>query len=220
MCRAVGLAIVSTWVLVACATTQSVVQQAAIDLNPLAVQELRVTATEVRGPYLVADLLGDQLNLRLIAPDREVCRFVLDPEALIDYEKEGVFGRATRNGRSCDFTGVASLASWRDRFPRTRGGGLPRSIARYRVIYRDPDVVLARGRFPLTTRVSIPASFDLVAIVPNSEACRTQLDRGEAKLEFSEARRHAFRLIGPKGECPVLGFAMPAAENGAQSSRS
>ena len=213
-------AIASTLVLVACASTRSVVQQAVTDLNPYAVQEVRVTATEVRGPYLIADLLGDQFDLRLIAPDRAVCRSVLEPGAVVDYEKAGVFGRASRDGRACDFTGVASLAAWRDQFPRARGRGLPRSIARYRVIYRDPDIVLARGRFPLTPRIFIPVSFDLVAIVPNSETCQSQLDRGEAWLEFSNTRRSAFRLIGAKGECPVLGFAMPAVDDGALSSRS
>ena len=206
--------------LVGCASTLSVVQEAATDLNPYAVQEVRVTATEVRGPYLVAELLGDQFDLRLIAPDRAVCRSLLAPGAVVDYEKAGVFGRASRDGRACDFTGVASLAAWRDRFPRSRGGGLPRSIARYRVIYRDPDIVLARGRFPLAPRIFIPLSFDLVAILPNSEACQSQLDRGEAKLEYSDARRPAFRLIGSEGECPVLGVAMPAAEDGPLSSRS
>ena len=213
-------AIASTLVLVACASTRSVVQQAATDLNPYAVQEVRVSATEVRGPYLMAELLGDQFDLRLIAQDQAVCRSVLEPGAVVDYEKAGVFGRASRDGRACDFTGVASLAAWRDRFPRARGRGLPRSIARYRVIYSDPDIMLARGRFPLTTRVFISPSFDLVAIVPNSESCQSQLDRGEAWLEFSNTRQSAFRLIGAEGECPVLGFAMPAAEDGALSSRS
>lgn len=196
-----------------CETAASVGRGLEQGLNPFARTETTVGAVVVRGPYLEAALDGGGLDLRMLAPAGGGCAALLVPEAKVVYAKEGNFGRVDRDGTHCDLVGVTSLAAWRDRQPRGGGGlrdrPLPTATARFRVVHRDPEVVMIRGRFPLAARAGIPGGYDLVALLPVSETCRAPLERGEATLEFRDAGPEPFRLGGEGGFCPVLGFATP-----------
>ena len=105
--------------------------------------------------------------------------------------------------------GIASLAAWRDTRSRVPGRPAPRETARFELLHRGEKLVMVRGRFPFTSRVCIPAGYDLVALLPNSEVCERPIERGEASIEFRDAGDEPFRLIGSDGTCPILGFATP-----------
>jgi hypothetical protein len=192
-----------------CETAASVGRGLEQGLNPFARTGTTVGSVAARGPYLEATLAGGGIDLRMLAPASESCAAILQPEATVTYAKEGVFGRVDRDDASCDLAGTTSLAAWRDRQPRSRGRPAPSATARFRVVHRDPEVVLVRGRFPLAGRAGIPGGFDLVAMLPASDVCRSPIERGEATLEFRDAGSEPFRLGGTGGFCPVLGFATP-----------
>lgn len=194
-----------------CAQARDAGVEAARRLNPVGTREAVVRSTTARGPYLVTQLGGRGAELAFFAPNDANCAQILVPEASVTYAKRGVFGRISRGDAHCDPVGIASLAAWRNRQPRRPGGPLPRRTVRFAVIHRDADVVLVRGRFPLVGRVGIPAGYDLVAMLPNDDACRAPIERGEASMEFVASGPVAFRLIGAGRLCPVLGFATPLA---------
>jgi len=195
--------------LAGCETARSVAGDVAYDLNPLASTALTVQTVEVHGPYLVAELSGRREQLRILAPAGAACASVLRPEAALEYAKFGVFGRVTHGEAGCDLAGVASLAEWRDRQPRRRAGVVPSATARFVPVHRDEQVLLLRGRFPLASRVGIPAAYDLVAMVPNDAACGAVAARGEATLEFRPAGDTPFRMMADDAACVVSGFAIP-----------
>lgn len=183
-------------------------------LNPFGSTDVTVLASEVRGPYLFADVGGRQLGQRFVAPASEACARVLAPEASVQYAKSGNFGRFHRDDEACDAVGTLSLAAWRDRQPRRRRRGdsvVPRTTARFTVAHRDGEYILLRGRFALASRVGVPAAFDIVAILPADEPCGDVASRREATLEFRDAGRDPFRLLAGRQSCVVAGFAMPVA---------
>ena len=85
-----------------------------------------------------------------------------------------------RMHRHCE--SAASLAQWRDRLGRVEGKAFPRGFARFEVIYRDEDVILLRGRFPLLNRIRMPNGFDAVAMVPNTAECAGPAEEGQASI--------------------------------------
>ena len=72
-------------------------------------------------------------------------------------------------------------------------------------------VLLLRGRFPLASRIGIPAGYDLVALVPNDAPCRAAAERGETSIEYRSAGPEPFRLLAGDDACVVTGFAIPPA---------
>jgi hypothetical protein len=78
-------------------------------------------------------------------------------------------------------------------------------------------VVLLRGRFPLASMISIPGGFDLVAFVPNTEACQAPIESGSAAMEFRDAGSVPFRLGARDTTCPIVGFAQPLRATAAPS---
>jgi hypothetical protein len=193
-----------------CESARRAGETAAFRLNPFGSTDVYVAAVEPRGSYLFAHVRGRQLDLRFAAPYTETCARVLGAETSVRYQKAGNFGRFLREDESCDAAGSLSLTAWRDRQPRRRSRSVvPRSTARYAVAYRDADYILLRGRFPLASRIGIPAGFDLVAVVPENEPCRAIAERREASLEFRQAGRDPFRLLTGDAPCVVEGFAMP-----------
>jgi hypothetical protein len=201
--------------LVACAKTKEVGKDIAHELNPVAASDVTVVQVESRGPYLLAVVHGPRIDLNFVAPATPVCARILAPEATSSYARHGLFGRFSKDGDICDPVGIASLAAWRDRQPRSRGRALPRGTARYDVLAQYDDVTLLRGRFPFTNRVGIPSGYDIVALIPSSEECQPLFERSEASIEFRDAGRMPFRLLAARGPCPILGFALPAEVAGA-----
>jgi len=181
------------------------------DANPVGSADVVVLGVSRHGPYLLVSLAGSLVDMRFLAPATEACLQVLTPEAHVSYGKSGVFGRFRRDGAICDPVGIASLAAWRDRQPRRVGRPVPRAPAYYTLLQQDPELIFLRGRFPLASRVNIPAGYDIVAVLPNSGACVGLAERTDASLEFRVAGPEPFVLLNDEQLCPVLGFAMPVA---------
>jgi hypothetical protein len=187
----------------------------------LGAERVAVVSVTPRGDYLDArlhgqpwsagPLSGSPFDLRFFFAADALCARVLAPEAELEYVSRGVFGRVRRGGEECEALGVGPLEAWRNRRPRPEvgGGPIPRDHARFRVIHSDEQSVLVRGRFRLAGLVGIPGGDDLVAALPNSDACRGHIQAGEASLEFRSAGQPAFALVGADGPCPVEGFALP-----------
>jgi hypothetical protein len=199
-----------------CAKAKEVGKEAIWQLNPFGTDQVFVDFVGALGPYLYVALRSERTKLNFLVPSTVVCARVFEPEAEVTYLKRGVFGRFARGEESCDPSGVASLAAWRDRKPRARGKALPRAMARFQVIYHDDEAVLARGRFPLASRVQIPGGYELVALFPNTPACHGPLEAGEASMVFRDVGADPFRLMVAEGDCPILGFAMPPAPESSQ----
>src|SRR5262245_31670050 len=183
-----------------------------LGVNPFASTDVQVVATEAHGPYLFTHVKGPQLDLGFVVPRTDLCGRVLEPGANLRYDKAGLFGTLVGDGGvACDAVGTLSLAAWRDRQPRSRGGAspVPRSTALYGVDYRDAQYLLLRGRFPLATRVGFPRPEDVVAVVPNDETCAALASSAQASLEFRPAGPNAFVLLAGNAPCPVAGFALP-----------
>ena len=79
----------------------------------------------------------------------------------------------------------------------------------FREIWRDDDLVLVRGRFPLTAMVSWAGGHDTIAIIPDSDVCLGFLETGVASIEFRASGRQPLVLIDRNNLCPITGFALP-----------
>lgn len=192
-----------------CASFSSGARQVGRDLNPFSGQEVRVVETAGLGDYLLASLQGEGFDLRFFAPMNEDCALLMEPGVKIHYRQYGVFGEVSKGDVRCELSGTASLAAWRDRLGRVPGNAFPRGTARFEEIYRNEDVVLVRGRFPLLSRIRVPAGIDVVAMLPADANCMGLVERGEASLEFRDSGRTPYRLVARPMPCEVLGFAMP-----------
>jgi hypothetical protein len=197
-----------------CETVKHTGEKALYDVNPVGTADVVVLGVSRHGSYLLVSLAGSLVDMRFIAPATEACLQVLAPEARVNYAKSGVFGRFRRDATICDPIGIASLAAWRDRQPRRAGRPVPRASAYFTLLQQDPELIFLRGRFPLASRVNIPAGYDLVAVLPNSGACVGLAQRTDASLEFRVAGPEPFVLINNGQLCPVLGFATPIVASG------
>jgi hypothetical protein len=207
-CALVSLALVAS----ACSGANQVGREVEQNLNPFASSRVSLLSVRTVGPYLEAQFRSRSSVLTFFAPAHDPgCAQLLRPEVTLVYRRHGNFGRFEDGDVRCDAVGIGSLAAWRNRRPRDprRSTMVPRASATFREIGRDGDVVLVRGRFPLASRVGIPASFDLVAFLPAAPECERPLARGAGSLEFVPAGQQAFRIVSDNTTCPVLGFAMP-----------
>jgi hypothetical protein len=212
MLRTLACVLAVAWAAAGCSGAKDVGRYAEQRLNPFASTRVGLLSVESLGPYLSVQFRNRGAVLTFFAPAAdEACAQLLRPEASVTYRKNGNFGRFEGQDLRCDAVGVGSLAAWRDRRPRDRRSGsvVPRAAARFREIGRVGDVALARGRFPLASRVGVPSGFDLVAFLPAGPACDGLLARGLATMEFRAAGADAIRLVNEGVPCSVLGFAMP-----------
>jgi len=181
--------------------------------------DLSVVRLVPRGQYLEVSLLGHGLSLDVYTPRNEACSRVLEPEVQVDYVERGIAGRLERDGRSCDAVGIGGSRVRRARQPRgsdLRSSPIPRAQATFREIHRDEEVILARGRFPLASRVGWRGAGDTVAVVPNDEICRGALEGGVASMEYRPAGRTTLSLVGSGALCPIIGLILPlGTEDGA-----
>ena len=204
-----------------CASAREMASDAAYVLNPFASTDVAVHGIERLGPYLLVEVYGRREQIRLLAPASPVCAGMLEPEAQLRYQKGGHFGRLQRDGETCDPVGVASLEAWRNRHSRRRTGTqvVPRATARFTLVDETERYLLVRGRFPLASRVGIPAGFDLVALLPANEVCREAVELGQTSIEFRPAGRMPFRLLVSGRSCVIEGFAQPIAPATARAQR-
>ncbi|MEN8160682.1 MAG: hypothetical protein ABFS41_11485 [Myxococcota bacterium] len=174
--------------------------------------DLSVVRVVPRGAYLDATLVGHGLSLEVYTPRDAACSHVLEPEGQVDYVERGVAGRLERDGASCDAIGIGGSRIRRARQPRgaaTRASVIPRAQASFRETYRDDEVILLRGRFPLASQVGFGGGGDAVAVVPNEARCTETIERGVASMEYRPAGRTTLSLVGKRGLCPIIGLIQP-----------
>jgi hypothetical protein len=210
----VAIAAAMAFVAPGCETVKHTGEKALYDVNPVGTADVVVLGVSRHGSYLLVSLAGSLVDMRFIAPATEACLQVLAPEAHVNYAKSGVFGRFRRDGTICDPNGIASLAAWRDRQPNLTRRPVPRAPVYYTLLQEDPELIFLRGRFPLVSRVNIPAGYDIVAVLPNAGACTGLAQRTNATLEFRSAGPEPFVMLNDNQLCPVMGFATPSVASG------
>jgi hypothetical protein len=211
MRRAACLCLALAGVVAGCSTAREIGRYTEQRLNPFASTRVALLSVDRLGPYFAVEVRQRGAILTFFTPAADAdCAQLLRPEASVTYRQHGHFGRFEDGELRCEAVGVGSLAAWRDRRPRDRRDAsvVPRATARFREIGREGEVALARGRFPLASRVGVPSGFDLVAFLP-LPACEAPLARGVAAMEFRATGRDAIRLVNDAEPCAVLGFAAP-----------
>ncbi len=164
-----------------------------------------VGSSTVRGPFIDATLVLPSGEWRFLFPRTETCTAMLTVEAPIRHSSfGGGFGRAVApDGSQCTPAGIGTLHRWRR--SRREGEMQPSSPARWEIIHEDPQAFLLRGRFGVASRLRLPNTFDVVALVPNDDVCGPVARSGNATLVFRQAGRRVLML----GQCPVLAVATP-----------
>ncbi len=176
---------------------------------PGSVRDHQVVFVAERGAYLDAVLERSDSTLRFFFPSDETCREVLRKQAWVEYVNLGTLGEVRRADLTCTPVGIASLEAWRSRRGRRLEGPLPRSPVNFRVVYQDEEYVLARGRFPLASRIGWSGGEDTLALIPRTSACAPIIARGAGSMEFRVAGRDPFILVSAEGRCPIEGFVWP-----------
>lgn len=174
---------------------------------------LRVERVAERAGYLDVSLVGSGIAMRSFTAADGVCRRVLERDRKVGYLERGIGGRFTRGDERCDAIGIGDPRLRRSNRPR--GGGnrpIPRGQASFRTIYEDADVLMLRGRFPLTDRVGWSGGRDSVAVVANSDRCRTATASGTASIEFRPTGANTLALVARDGLCRIEGLILPLPE--------
>jgi hypothetical protein len=180
--------------------------------------EFTVESVAPRGGYLDVRLQGDS-PLRTFIPDEAACRQLAKAGARVRYVWDGAMGSLSEPAgpRSCQAVGIGSLGEWRQTRPEDtglpQGRGLPREVARYRVVFRDKDVILARGHFPLTRHLGWVGAADAIAVMRNTPACqRGPAAASTASLEYFPAGERVLGLVVKDRWCDVDGLLLPLAQ--------
>jgi hypothetical protein len=180
--------------------------------------EFTVERVVARAGYLDVALQGDS-PLRTFLPDSSECRRVAKAGARVRYVWDGAMGSLAQLGgaATCQAVGIGSLPEWRQtRAEDTglpQGAGLPREVARYRVVFRDSDVILARGHFPLTRHLGWVGAADAIAVMRNTPACqRGPAAAGSASLEYFPAGERVLGLVAKDRWCDVEALLLPLAQ--------
>ena len=177
----------------------------------------RVAEVSRIGPLIQARLewtssmasISSDAKITLLFPTGEVCDRLLVVGTETEYLARGITGTVRVGEETCDSVGIASPREWRDRRPRHSGAPLPRAQATYRIVLRDGDTVILRGRFPLASRIGWAGGEDTLALMPTTGKCSSLLDKTVASMEFRPGGRIALALVSSDGLCGLLGFARP-----------
>ncbi len=176
--------------------------------------EFTVTSVAPRGGYLDVQLTGDS-PLRTFIPDDSECRRVAKVGTRVRYVWDGAMGSLSQldAGRSCQAVGIGSLGEWRQMRSESQPAALPREVARYRVVFRDRDVIFVRGHFPLTRHLGWVGSADAIAVMRNTPSCmRGPAASAMASLEFFPAGERVLGLVLKDRWCDVEGLLLPLAQ--------
>lgn len=169
-----------------------------------------VLGVRERGPYLDVLVRDGDTDHRRFVPRSPDCVFVLTPEARVAFSDTGIAGRFERSGVRCDAVGIGDPLMSRSRRGRGELGELvPRRQASFREFYRDADVILLRGRFPLVGRVGFAGGGDCVAVVRNRPACRQAAEEGVASIEFRARGPNTLALVAGRELCRIDLLALP-----------
>ncbi len=150
-------------------------------------------------------------RISLLFPQSEVCERLLAVGSEPEYLPRGMTGTIRVGEETCEAVGIASPTEWRDRRPRpSTHQVLPRAQATYRVVHRDADIAVLRGRFPLASHIGWVGSSDTLALMPTSGKCASLLSQTVASMEYRPVGRIATALISKQGLCGLVGFARPS----------
>ena len=206
MIRDVALFCVTTALLHAGCTTDSVVSQAGVPGTSISAS---VSDVAQRGAFLDARVVAGGFDFRLFFPNNDACRGLLEDPVGLDFTWLGLFGRISNDVATCEAVGILSLRALRDRRPRGRQEPLPRAPAHYQLVYRDADLAQLRGRFPLARVLGFSGSMDLIAVVPNEEVCTKVMASETSSMEFRASGPRPLVLLDAGRLCPVLGLVHP-----------
>jgi hypothetical protein len=179
--------------------------------------EFTVERAVSRGGYLDLALKG-RSPLRTFVPDTPDCRKVAKPGVVVRFEWDGALGSVNEplGSRRCQAVGIGSLTEWRLTRPEDtglpRGQTLPREVARYRVVFRDKDVILARGFFPLTRHLGWVGPAEAIVVMRNTPGCaRGPAALGAASLEYFPSGERVLGLVAKDRWCDVEALLLPLA---------
>jgi hypothetical protein len=177
---------------------------------PGTTQRATISDVTVRFEYIDAFVSAGGFRYRFFFPDREPCRSIInDPEG-VAFVWLGPLGRITKGDERCSPVGVLSLREWRNRGPRRSREPLPRGQAvLFEELWRDDDMVIVRGRFPLAGLANWAGGHDTIGILPVADQCQRFLTGGRASMEFRASGRYPLVLLDGNSRCPILGFALP-----------
>jgi hypothetical protein len=176
--------------------------------------EFTVESVAVRGGYLDVRLAGDS-PLRTFIPDDSGCRRVAKVGTRVRYVWDGAMGSLSQlsGSASCQAVGIGSLVEWRQMRSESQAVALQREVARYRVVFRDRDVILARGHFPLTRHLGWVGAADAIAVMRNTPSCqRGPAAAATASLEYFPAGERVLGLVLKDRWCDVEGLLLPLAQ--------
>lgn len=167
-----------------------------------------VSTVVPRDGYLDATLSIPSGDWRFLFPRSEACLRVLRPKAPVEYRVGGHFGMAVApDGTACEASGIGSLRRWRKTRPRPEGQMAPSSPASWKIVYRDAQTYLLRGRFPVASRLGLTNTYDVVVLVANDGGtCTGVAEAGHAILVYRTSGSGVLDL----GACPVQAVARPA----------
>jgi len=174
---------------------------------------LEVESVVARAGYLDVWLSGHGIRMRSFAVDDPTCGRVLARGKEVGYLERGIGGRFHRGEERCDAVGIGDPRMQRSNMPRSTGGGgvIPRGQAVFQTLYEDEEVLMLRGRFPLSNRVGWGGGVDSVALVANDGTCRAAIQGGVASIEFRASGRNTLALVAPSGLCRIEGLLLPPA---------
>jgi hypothetical protein len=183
----------------------------------------RVAEVSRIGPLIQARLdwtsvmaaVSSDAKITLLFPAGEVCDRLLVVGTETEYLARGMTGTVRVGEETCAAVGIGSPREWRDRRPRPRyAEPLPRAPATYRVVFRDGDTAILRGRFPLASQIGWAGSEDTLALMPTTGKCTSLLDKTATSMEYQPGGRIAIALISSEGLCGLQGFARPEPQLG------
>jgi hypothetical protein len=179
--------------------------------------EFTVDRAVARGGYLDVSLKG-KFALRTFVADTSECRRVVQPGAVVRYEWDGAMGSVNEplGSRRCQAVGIGTLTEWRVTRPEDTGEldgrGVPRELARYRVVFRDREVILARGFFPLTRHLGWVGPAEAIVVMKNTPGClRGPGHLSTASLEYFPSGERVLGLVAKDRWCDVEALLMPLA---------
>ncbi len=179
--------------------------------------EFTVERVVPRGGYLDVQLKG-QSPLRTFIADTVDCRHITQPGARVRYGWDGALGNLSEplGSRSCQTVGIGNLIEWRLTRPEDTGLApgqpVPREVSRFKVVYRDKDVILARGFFPLTRHLGWVGPAEAIVMMSNTPGClRGPATIGTASLEYFPSGDRVLGLVAKDRWCEVEALLLPLA---------
>lgn len=162
------------------------------------------------GGYLSASITRDDETLGFYFEPTPDCRAVLQDGDEVSYRQRGPLGTFESEERSCVPVGIGRIRAWALRNPTPRNMPiLPSLPANFAETFRNDDVVLVRGNFPLSRLVFFSGGRDAVAFLPNVEVCQRYIDQGGANMQYRRRTDEVVWLGSASARCQILGLARP-----------